>query len=100
MLLETLEQIDGALARVERRFANIGSPDDFLDSDNGQDMLDGIAMMVIAIGKGLSLVVDVACYYDARRRMSGVTNIFVVYNIECCPLADSVLGGGRQPTRS
>ncbi len=67
MLLETLEQIDGALARVERRFANIGSPDDFLDSDNRLDILDGIAMMLIAIERELSLVLEVneVCYYDA-----------------------------------
>ena len=51
LLLEKLEQIDEALAKIERRFANIDSPDDFLDSDEGQDMLDGIAMMLIAIGK-------------------------------------------------
>ena len=47
LLLEKLEQIDEALAKVKRRFANINSPDDFLDSDQGQDMLDGIAMMLI-----------------------------------------------------
>ena len=47
LLLEKLEQIDEALAKVKRRFANINSPDDFLDSDQGQDMLDGIAMMLM-----------------------------------------------------
>jgi hypothetical protein len=30
LLLEKLVQIDEALAKIERRFASIGSPDDFL----------------------------------------------------------------------
>ena len=50
LLLEKLEQIDEALVRIERRFEGIGSPDDFLDSANGLDMLDAISMMLIAIG--------------------------------------------------
>ena len=56
LLLEKLEQIDEALARIERRFANISSPDDFLDSENGLDMLDGIAMMLIAIGENFKKI--------------------------------------------
>ena len=51
LLPEKLEQIDEALAKIKRRFTNIDSPDDFLDSDQGLDMLDGIAMMLIAIGR-------------------------------------------------
>ena len=49
LLPEKLEQIDEALAKIERRFANIDSPDDFPDSDQGQDMPDGIAMMPIVL---------------------------------------------------
>nr|QNO58185.1 hypothetical protein MFNKIFOF_00006 [Methanosarcinales archaeon ANME-1 ERB7] len=56
LLLEKLEQIDDALAKIERRFANISSPDDFLDSDEGLDMLDGIAMMLIAIGENFKKI--------------------------------------------
>ena len=56
LLLEKLEQIDEALARIKRRFASIGSPDDFLDSDCGLDMLDGIAMMLIAIGENFKKI--------------------------------------------
>jgi hypothetical protein len=41
LLLEKLEQIEGALAKIERRFANIGSPDDFLDRDQWLDLLGG-----------------------------------------------------------
>ena len=56
LLLEKLEQIDEALARIERRFGNISSPDDFLDSENGLDMLDAIAMMLIAIGENFKKI--------------------------------------------
>jgi hypothetical protein len=56
LLLEKLEQINEALAKIERRFASIGSPDDFLDSDCGLDMLDGIAMMLIAIGENFKKI--------------------------------------------
>ena len=47
LLPEKPEQIDEALMKIKRRFANIDSPDDFPDSDCGMDMLDGIAMMLI-----------------------------------------------------
>ena len=56
LLLEKLEQIDEALAKIQRRFASINSTDDFLDSDKGQDMLDGIAMMLIAIGENFKTI--------------------------------------------
>ena len=56
LLLEKLEQIGEALAKIKRRFANINSPDDFLDSDQGLDMLDGIAMMLIAIGENFKKI--------------------------------------------
>jgi len=56
LLREKLVQIDEALAKIERRFANISSPDDFLDSDEGLDMLDGIAMMLIAIGENFKKI--------------------------------------------
>ena len=56
LLLEKPEQIDEALAKIKRRFTNIDSPDDFLDSDQGLDMLDGIAMMLIAIGENFKKI--------------------------------------------
>ena len=56
LLKEKLEQIDNALGRVERRFIGISSPDDFLDSEKGLDMLDGIAMMLIAIGENFKKI--------------------------------------------
>ncbi|MCX9013673.1 MAG: DUF86 domain-containing protein [Candidatus Methanoperedens sp.] len=56
LLLEKLEQIDEALGRIERRFVGISSPDDFLDSEKGLDMMDGIAMMLIAIGENFKKI--------------------------------------------
>ncbi|MGP8320016.1 MAG: hypothetical protein ACT6FD_04395 [Methanosarcinaceae archaeon] len=47
LIMEKLEQINKALVRIERHFASINSPDDFLDSANGPDMLDAISMMLI-----------------------------------------------------
>jgi len=53
LVIEILNQILTAGKRIERRAANIGVPDDFLNSDDGIDMLDAICMMLIAIGESL-----------------------------------------------
>ena len=50
---EILSQIIEASGRVERRFTSIQSPNDFLESEDGVDKLDGICMMLIAIGENL-----------------------------------------------
>jgi uncharacterized protein with HEPN domain len=50
---EILSQILKAVERIERRFASIEEPDDFLASEAGIDKLDGICMMLIAIGENL-----------------------------------------------
>lgn len=52
-IYEKLIQIHDALQRIERRFARISTPDDFLDTEVGQDMLDAISMMLVAIGENL-----------------------------------------------
>jgi hypothetical protein len=49
LLLENPEQIGEALTKIKRRFANIDSPDGFLDRGCGLDLLDGIAMMLIVV---------------------------------------------------
>ncbi|PZO44255.1 MAG: hypothetical protein DCF19_03375 [Pseudanabaena frigida] len=54
MLLELFLEIEEAIRRIERRFSEITSPDDFLRDDNGLDRLDGIAMMLVAIGENIS----------------------------------------------
>ncbi|MBW2099900.1 MAG: DUF86 domain-containing protein [Deltaproteobacteria bacterium] len=56
LLLEKLQQIDEALGRIERRSSSIKTADDFLDSDMGLDMLDAIAMMLIAIGENFKKI--------------------------------------------
>jgi len=53
LVREILSQILEASGRIERRFASIQSPDDFLGGEDGVDKLDGICMMLIAIGENL-----------------------------------------------
>ncbi len=50
---EILSPILEAVCRIERRFAAIDEPDDFLTSDDGVDKLDAICMMLIAVGENL-----------------------------------------------
>ena len=56
LIKEKLRQIDMALGRIERRASSIQSADDFLESDNGLDMLDAIAMMLIAVGENFKKI--------------------------------------------
>jgi len=58
---EIVEQILAAIGRIERRSSGIGNASDFVSSDAGLDMLDSIAMMLIAIGescKNLDKITD------------------------------------------
>ncbi len=48
---EIITQILIAIKRIERRASGIVNANDFLSSDEGLDMLDSIAMMLIAIGE-------------------------------------------------
>jgi len=50
---EIIRQILTAARRIERRFESIYRSDDFLLSEAGIDKLDGICMMLIAIGENL-----------------------------------------------
>lgn len=50
---EQLTHIFDSVGIIERRFSDIHSSDDFLDSDSGLDMLDGICMQLVAIGESL-----------------------------------------------
>ncbi len=56
LILDLLEQIRQAINRIDRRFAGIKSPDDFINSDDGFDRLDAIAMMLIAIGENIKSI--------------------------------------------
>ncbi len=51
LLKEKLEQILEALLRVQKRFSKISSPEDFMQNETGLDLLDSIAMMLIAVGE-------------------------------------------------
>lgn len=53
LLLELFLEIEEAVRRIERRFANIESAEDFLRDDAGLDRLDAIAMMLVSIGENL-----------------------------------------------
>ncbi|MCK4311131.1 MAG: hypothetical protein KAW88_00170 [Candidatus Cloacimonetes bacterium] len=56
VVIEIVEQILEALKTIKRRSKNINSPDDFLNSDNGQDMLDSICMQLIAVGESIKKI--------------------------------------------
>ena len=56
LLGEKLHQVSDALAKIARRFETIQSADDFLDSEHGQDMLDSICMMLIAVGENFKSI--------------------------------------------
>ena len=56
LVVEKLTQVSDALGRVARRFEGIKSAEDFLTTEQGQDMLDGICMMFIAVGENLKSI--------------------------------------------
>jgi uncharacterized protein with HEPN domain len=51
LVLAILANILVAIERIERRIRGIDTPDDFVMDEAGIDRLDGIAMMLIAIGE-------------------------------------------------
>lgn len=53
---ELLSQILEAIERIERRFIGIASPTAFEETPEGRDRLDGICMMLIAIGEALKRI--------------------------------------------
>ena len=53
LVLEILTQIFDATEVISKRFSNIKSSDDFLDSDTGLQLLDSICMQLIAIGESV-----------------------------------------------
>lgn len=60
LLLELFVEIDEAIRRIERRFVDINSPDDFICNDNGLDRLDGITMMLISISENIKRIEKIA----------------------------------------
>jgi uncharacterized protein with HEPN domain len=53
VVLDRLKQIHEAIQRIIVRSEPITSVDDFLDSPEGMEKLDGICMLIIAIGESL-----------------------------------------------
>ena len=56
LLREKLQQIEESLHRIQRRSANIHSPDDFTANEDNLDKLDAIAMMLIAVGESFKKI--------------------------------------------
>jgi len=52
-LLQVFLEIDEAIRRINRRFSDIKTPDDFIRDDEGLDRLDGISMMLISISENI-----------------------------------------------
>ncbi|MBU3015652.1 DUF86 domain-containing protein [Poseidonibacter lekithochrous] len=52
LILSTLEDIKYSLELIQTRVKNIKSSDDFLETENGLEKLDSIAMRLVAIGEG------------------------------------------------
>ena len=53
LVLDILHQISEALVIIEKRCSYAKVEDDFIDSEIGQDKLDGICMKLIAVGESL-----------------------------------------------
>ena len=56
LLRDKLEQINEAVARIEKRFSAIKDPSDFITTESNQDKLDAIAMLLIAIGESFKKI--------------------------------------------
>jgi len=53
LVKEILSQIENAVATIRYRFGAVNSVDDFLDTPEGQEKLDSLCMLFIAIGESL-----------------------------------------------
>jgi uncharacterized protein with HEPN domain len=56
LLRDRLENVLEALEKIMRRFAHIRTVDDFVLSEAGMDRLDGICMLLIAIGEAFKQI--------------------------------------------
>lgn len=70
-----VEQMILSCERVERRFANISSSDDFLDSEEGLEKLDAICMQIVAIGESV-------------KNLDKATNKFLLSNYSQIPWSE------------
>ena len=51
LVTERLKDVLEALERIPRRFAGITASEDFFDNPEGQDRLDAICMVLVAVGE-------------------------------------------------
>ena len=56
LIKEIVIQVDNAITIIKTRFEPISKVDDFLDTPNGQEKLDSICMLFIAIGESLKKI--------------------------------------------
>ena len=56
LVIEILEQMIKAIQIVEERCNFVKHPDDFTDTKEGQEKLDGICMKLIAVGESLKKI--------------------------------------------
>lgn len=56
LVIAILGQIDDALQKIKHRTTNITSANDFTDSPEGMEKLDGICMLFMAIGESLKSI--------------------------------------------
>jgi len=56
LVMERLENVLEALEKILRRFSHIQTVDDFVDSEAGMERLDGICMLLIAIGEAFKQI--------------------------------------------
>lgn len=57
-VLDILMQVHEATQRIIRRCETITDVNDFTDSPEGKEKLDGICMLIIAIGESLKKITD------------------------------------------
>lgn len=56
IVIDILDNILWALDQIHKRFKDIGSGSDFLDSDRGLEKLDSICMQLINIGEAIKRI--------------------------------------------
>jgi len=56
LVMDRLENILEALEKILRRFSHVHSVDDFVLSEDGMERLDGICMLLIAIGEAFKQI--------------------------------------------
>lgn len=56
LLVERLEDVLKALERIPRRFSAVTEPREFYDSVAGEDSLDAICMVLIAVGESFKQI--------------------------------------------